>query len=213
MLSSAPMKPSGRGLGAHVSAPARIAAFYFAYFCYLGVQAPYFSLYLAGEGFAAAEIATILAMPPLARIVAPAAWGWISDATGSRRGVVAISCALTAAGFGALFLASGFAQTVVVLALVGVASAASLPIVDALTFSVLGARTDRYGPVRLWGSVGFILAVLLTGALLDVMPVARLLWVLFGLTVATFLFALQLPAPRGRKPSAKLWRGRSYVRA
>lgn len=195
MLFSAPMNLSERGRRVRISAPARLAAFYFAYFGYIGVQAPYFSLYLAGEAFSATQIASILAMAPLARIFAPALWGWVSDATGSRRGVVALSCGLTAAAYGSLFFASGFAQTMLLVALVGVFSAASLPIVDALTFSALGPRTDRYGPVRLWGSVGFILAVLVTGMLLDAMPVDRLLWIIFALTCASVLFALQLPSP------------------
>ena len=179
-----------------VSQPARLAAFYFAYFCYLGAYAPYFSLYLAGEGFAAAEIATILALPQFVRIFAPMAWGWIADVTGSRRGVVALSCGLTTAAVGMLFFVSGFAQTAITVALVGMCSAAVLSIVDALTFSVLGARTDRYGPVRLWGSVGFTIAVLATGTLLDAVPVARLLWVLTALSFGTLVIAFGLPAPR-----------------
>ena len=176
------------------SAPTRLSAYYFAYFCYLGAYAPYFTLYLADAGFSAAEIATIVALPQFARIFAPMAWGWLSDATGSRRGVVALSSGLTAAAYGMLFFSSGFTQTAIVVALIGTCSAAVLSIVDALTFSVLGSRTDRYGPIRLWGSVGFILAVLATGAMLDMFPVARLLWVIAGLSIVTFLAAFQLPA-------------------
>ena len=179
-----------------ISQPARLAAFYFAYFCYLGAYAPYFSLYLAGNEFSAGEIATILALPQFVRIFAPMAWGWLSDATGSRRGVVAVSCAFTTVAVGLLFFVSGFLQTALTVALIGMCSAAVLSIVDALTFSVLGARTDRYGPIRLWGSVGFIVAVLATGAMLDLLPVANLLRVLFALSLGTLLAAFGLPAPR-----------------
>lgn len=176
-----------------VSPPTRLAAFYFAYFCYLGAYAPYFSLYLAGEGFPAAEIATILALPQFVRIFAPMAWGWLSDATGSRRGVVALSCVMTTTAVVLLFFVSGFLQTATTVALIGMCSAAVLSIVDALTFSVLGPRTEGYGPIRLWGSVGFIVAVIATGALLDTVPVGKLLWVLSGLSFATFIFAMGLP--------------------
>ena len=173
----------------------RIAAFYFAYFCYLGAYAPFFTLYLAGEGYSAGEIATIQALPQFVRIFAPMAWGWLSDVTGSRRGVVAFSCALTTLAIGMLFFVSGFFQTALTVAAIGMCSAAVLSIVDALTFSVLGARTDRYGPIRLWGSVGFILAVLATGALLDTAPVAKLIWVLCGLCLVTLVVSLGLPSP------------------
>lgn len=186
----------------HLSPPTRLAAYYFAYFCYLGAYAPYFSLYLAGEGFAPTQIASILALPQFARIFAPMAWGWLSDATGSRRGIVALSTGLSAAAYGMLFFASGFTQTALVVALVGTCSAAVLSIVDALTFSVLGPHTHRYGPIRLWGSVGFILAVLATGALLDVMPVESLLWVVTTLSVLTFVVAFYLPGHAAERAQA-----------
>ena len=35
----------------------RLAAFYFAYFAYVGAFTPYFSLYLAARGFGPAQIA------------------------------------------------------------------------------------------------------------------------------------------------------------
>ena len=196
----------------HVSQPARIAAFYFAYFCYLGAYAPYFSLYLAGEGFGAGEIALILALPQFARIFAPMAWGWLSDATGSRRGVVALGCGLTTTAVGALFLVAGFLPTALTVAMIGVCSAAILSIVDALAFSVLGRDTHRYGPVRLWGSVGFMFAVLATGAMLDVLPAGKLLWVLLGLSLASFLIAFQLPAPHVERLAAARGSMRAILR-
>lgn len=176
-------------------ATTRIAAFYFAYFCYLGAYAPYFTLYLAGKGFSATEIAGIQALPQFVRIFAPMAWGWLSDVTGSRRGVVALSCGFTTLAIGVLSYVSGFFHTALTVAAIGMCSAAVLSIVDALTFSVLGARTDRYGPIRLWGSVGFIVSVLATGALLDAAPVSQLVWVLFGLSVATLVVSVGLPSP------------------
>src|SRR3954468_21187121 len=111
-----PRKEKGGGSPPHTpnqdmkigSSSTRLAAFYFAYFCYLGAYAPYFSLYLAGEGFPPAEIATMLALPQFVRIFAPMAWGWLSDVTGSRRGVVALSCAMTTASVATLFFVTGF---------------------------------------------------------------------------------------------------------
>src|SRR4051794_35236366 len=106
-------------VGVAIAPSTRLAAFYFAYFCYLGAYAPYFSLYLSGGGFSAAEIATMLALPQFVRIFAPMAWGWLSDATGSRRGVVALSCALTTMAVATLFFVSGFLQTAMTVALIG----------------------------------------------------------------------------------------------
>src|SRR5258706_118724 len=53
----------------------RLAAFYFAFFAWVGLVTAYFPPYLAARGLDPAQIAWVLALPPLARIVAPPAWG------------------------------------------------------------------------------------------------------------------------------------------
>ena len=46
----------------------RLAAFYFAYFGYLGAFTPYFSLYLKEIGLAATQIAIVVALPQLVKV-------------------------------------------------------------------------------------------------------------------------------------------------
>src|SRR6185295_3854627 len=55
-------------------------------------------------------------------------------------------------------------------------------------------RPGRYGPIRLWGSVGFVVAVLGGGAWLDVRPVDSLPWLLAVCALASVASALSLPA-------------------
>jgi len=52
-----------------------LGAFYFVFFVYAGLWVAYLPPYLAARGLGAAQIAWVLALPQLARIVAPAAWG------------------------------------------------------------------------------------------------------------------------------------------
>ena len=47
----------------------RLSAFYFAYFAYVGTAAPYFSLYLASLGLAAAQIGVLLSLGALGRFL------------------------------------------------------------------------------------------------------------------------------------------------
>ena len=93
----------------------RFGAFYFAYFAYLGAYGPYIALYFDARGFTAAQIALVLALPQVARIVVPALWGWLADRTGWRRAIVAASCASTAAGFALLPMARGLSDTLLVI--------------------------------------------------------------------------------------------------
>jgi len=184
-----------------MSPASRLAGFYFAYFCYLGTFVAYFSLWLAGRGHSPAEIAAVLAVPQFVRIVAPAAWGWIADLwgerfPGGRRGIVAVSSVLAAASLGALGFADRIAAVFACVALMALFSAGVLPLVEATTLAALGGRTEGYGPVRLWGSLGFIVSVLAAGALLDRQPVGVLLPLIAALMAFAALAALGLPAVR-----------------
>jgi PPP family 3-phenylpropionic acid transporter len=174
------------------SPPARLASFYFLFFAYSAAYVAYFPLYLASRGLDAAGIALVLAAPQMARIVAPAAWGWIADRFGAQRGIVAGSCASMAVCFAALPFIEGLSPIAWLVALTGVFSAGALPLVEAITLGAPGGP-GRYGPIRLWGSVGFIVVLLAGGAWVDVVPLATLPPALALLALAALGSAWTLP--------------------
>src|SRR5512138_1649116 len=170
----------------------RLAAFYFCFFVWAGVMVAYFPPYLAARGLGATEIAWVLALPQLARIVAPSAWGWIADRSGWQRAIVVLSCAASALCFAFLPQMPGFAAIAAVIAISSVFSAAPLPLVEAITLGALRGETGRYGPIRLWGSIGFIAAVLAGGAWLDhysvrILPLAVVVFALGAAGVGLLL--------------------------
>jgi PPP family 3-phenylpropionic acid transporter len=190
--------------------PARLAAYYFAFFAHVGAFASYFSLHLAGRGLDAREIAFAIAMPQVARVVAPWYWGWLADAwgaryAGARRAIVVFSSFAMLAGFAALQFCDSAGAIALALLLMSLASAGASPLVEAITFSAIEARPGggrgQYGPIRLWGSVGFILAVLGVGAWLDRAGVAVLNGILVALSAAACLASLGLPT--GGAPAAQ----------
>jgi PPP family 3-phenylpropionic acid transporter len=170
---------------------ARLAAFYFAFFAYTAAYVAYFPLYLSARGLGATEIALVLALPQLARIFAPAGWGWLADRSGAQRGIVLLSCATMVACFAALPYAQGMPSIALLIAVTGMFSAGALPLVEAITLGSSGAA--RYGPIRLWGSVGFIAVVLAGGIWLDHRPVNALPQVLVLLALAALGVAAGLP--------------------
>jgi PPP family 3-phenylpropionic acid transporter len=70
---------------------------------------------------------------------------------------------------------------------------ASLPLVEATTFSVLKDRTGDYGVIRAWGSIGFVLAVVGVGYFLDWAGVAALAWLALGAKLGIALCARGVP--------------------
>jgi PPP family 3-phenylpropionic acid transporter len=170
----------------------RLAAFYFAFFAHAGAYVAYFPLYLASRGLSPAEIAWVLALPPLARTFAPPAWGWLADRSGAYRAIVVLSCAAIAAAFALMPFTT---QIALLIALMALFSAGALPIVEAITLGSLAGQPGRYGPIRLWGSIGFMAVVLGGGVWLDFQPVATLPAVLVAFILVALAAGLALPAP------------------
>ena len=72
----------------------------------------YFPLWLAWRGLGAGEIAFVLALPQIARVFAPAAWGWLADRSGAQRAIVVFSCAVMVACYAAMPYAGGSQQMI-----------------------------------------------------------------------------------------------------
>ncbi len=70
---------------------------------------------------------------------------------------------------------------------------ASLPLMEAITLSHLGDHTDKYGRIRSWGSVGFVLTVIGVGYLLENIAIAWLIWIVLGLKLGMVIFSYQIP--------------------
>ncbi|MGH8765425.1 MAG: MFS transporter [Burkholderiales bacterium] len=186
---------------------ARLGSYYFVYFAYIGVLAPYLSLWLAARGYAPAEIALVLAMPHVARVFAPALWGWIADRTGWQREIVVFAAFAVFGGFAALSFAHGVAQMAAVMLLLSVLASGSMPLVEAAALAATRARPGGYGIVRVWGSISFILAVLATGAWLDHHSVDTVIGIIVGLAGLVCIAAFGIPsrAPhRGPAGSASI---------
>ncbi len=169
-----------------------LSAFYFFYFAYLGAFAPFFALYLSSVGMSAVEIGVLMALPQLSRILAPHLWGWLADRSGRRIGIVRASGVAGTVAFLGVFAGESFVLLFSVLFLMTFLWSAALPLVEATTLSHLGDETARYGRIRVWGSVGFIAAVVAVGYLLDATGPRALLWVVGGLMLSMLLLSWAL---------------------
>ncbi len=179
----------------------RLAGAYFFYFAYLGAFAPYFSLYLNSLGIAAAGIGVIMSLPQLVRIVAPHLWGWMADRDGRALRVARAGSIAGTLVFCGLFFVSGFEAVFAVVLVMSFFLSASLPLLETTTLAHLGAHTGRYGRVRIWGSLGFIVAVTLIGYALDWLAVNVLLWIMLAVLGAASLFLMLVPeAPDAAHP-------------
>jgi PPP family 3-phenylpropionic acid transporter len=174
----------------------QLAGFYFFYFAWIGAFAPFFSVYLDASGLAPAEIGVVMALPQVTRIVGPHLWGWLADARGHPLRLVRASVlAGTICSLG-LFASTAFLWICAVVLAAGFFLSAALPLVEATTLTHLGAHTGRYGAIRLWGSIGYIVAVVGVGYALDFFAVQALLWIVTASLLGTLAFAALVPEAR-----------------
>lgn len=173
----------------------RLSAWYFFYFAFIGAFSPYFALYLQSLGHSAWNISVLLSLMQVMRLVAPNLWSWLADRVGSKAPIVRVAAAMCLVGFASFFVTTGFTGMFLGMTFLAFFWSASLPLVEALTLEHLKLQAERYGIIRLWGSVGFIATVLGIGALLDALPIDSLLWGCMILLVGIFACSLTLSEP------------------
>ena len=171
----------------------RLAGFYFFYFAYLGAFAPFFSIYLKAVGLSPVEIGTVMALPAVARMTAPHLWGWLADASGGLMRVVRVTTLVGTLCWLGMFAGTAFAWIGAVAFTLSFFLSAAIPLVDSTTLFRLGEKTGEYGRIRLWGSIGYMVAVVAVGYLLDLFQVYALLWIVLVLIAGTFSLALSIP--------------------
>ncbi len=101
------------------------------------------------------------------KIISPNIWGWIADHTGKRMQVVRVGSTLALLAFVGVFYSHSYFAIAMVMVIYSFFWNATLPQFEAITFNYLKDEPHRYSAVRLWGSVGFIVAVALVGPLLE----------------------------------------------
>ena len=171
----------------------RLSAYYFAYFAFLGLFSPYFGLYLQSRAFSAWDIGLLMSQMQLMRLFGPYLWGALADRLGKRLFVIRLTSVGTLVAFSAFFWIKRFDAYMAAMAILAFFWSASLPLVEALTFDHLRENAARYSRVRLWGSVGFIAAVLASGALLDFLPLDAVLWFTVASLLAIVVSSMSVP--------------------
>ena len=189
----------------------RLSGFYFAYFALLGGVAPFLSLYFESLGFSPARIGELVAIPMLMRCIAPNLWGWLGDATGQRLLIVRVGALLTALCFAGIFWRQDYWWLAAIMALHSFFWHAVLPQFEAITLAHLGSQSARYSQLRLWGSVGFILTVVLLGLLLQRAGMAVYPMAMFGIMLLIAVCSTLVPPPP-RQPASAAVAGDGFLR-
>lgn len=157
---------------------------------------PYWSLYLEHIKFNALEIGELTAFMVATKVIAPNLWGWIADHTGKNLRIIRITSFFSAS----IFIGFLFRDNYLWVALITVGFSffwnAGLPQFEAATLFHLKKQPGRYSKIRLWGSIGFIAAVLGMGRFIDLYSIDYLPEMILCSLVLIWLVSLITPEAR-----------------
>ena len=174
----------------------RLSRFYFVYYFFVGAFVPYWGLYLKSEQFTAADIGILMSLFQISRIFAPNFWGWLADHTGKRAQWIQLTAFLGLCGFTAVFWAHGFYWLFFVMAALSLFTSSTLPLAESLTLAHLATTNGHYSRIRMWGSLGFIVASVILGYFIDFAGIRSLLWFLLIVQMVLLMLSRTLPDPK-----------------
>ncbi len=179
-----------RGLGRSVS------LLYATVYLHYGVFGLFIPVWLAHAGLQSKAIGMLLATPMLLRILFVAPVTALADHLRRIRELL-FACIVGTAGFVAML---GLVHGLVAMAIFFVALSVvwdPLPILaDAYAVAAVRARKLDFGRMRVWGSLGFVLANLAGGKALDLMGIGAMPMLTAGLLIAPLLVIPFLPPDR-----------------
>jgi PPP family 3-phenylpropionic acid transporter len=167
--------------------------FFAAYFVLIGIHTPFFPVWLAAKGLDAGEIGIVLAAPMLVRFFVVPVVTRLADRANALPAALILCAFATFAGYVAIVLSSGFVAILITVSLMAVPYSPVMALGDAYALRGIKDR-HAYGPVRVWGSISFIVASVGAGYLFDVMAAKDLILLIVGAVFATALSTLALPS-------------------
>jgi PPP family 3-phenylpropionic acid transporter len=177
----------------------RLSSFYFFYFALLGAWLPFWPLYLQHMGYGAAAIGALAAIMQATKIVAPSVWGWLADRTGARLRMIRWGAFVATFLFAGVLWRQDFYWLAFIVAGYSFFWNAVHAQFEVITLGHLGAYYQYYSRIRVWGSIGFIGAVIGLGFVFDGLSLRWLPAILLVLLAGIWLASLSVDEPVGAR--------------
>ena len=179
-----------------------LAPQYFLYFGILGIYLPYFNLYCYHLDFTGFQIGALSALRTFAIALFPLLWGALADRFLLRRPIY-IFCSLVSAGVWAFYLlTTDFYAMLAITAFYGIFHAPLISFLESFSMDLLGNEKNSYGRLRAWGSISFILTVIIVGRAIDAFSTHIIIILILAGKLMFAMIAAQTPtaAPPVKNP-------------
>lgn len=181
----------------------RLSGFYFFYFAVVGTLVPFWGVYLKSLGYSSQDVGVIGAIILATRILAPNFWGWLADRTRQRLRIIRYGSFLAAVIFAGVWIDQRYWWLVLVVSCYTFFWHAVLPQFEVITLGYLEGHHHKYSRIRLWGSLGFMAAVVGLGLVFEFLPIRYLPLFILTFLILIWLSSLSLEDKSAAKSAGK----------
>ncbi len=176
-----------------------ISSQYFIYFGTLGIFLPYFNLYCYHIGLSGFQIGALSAVRSVTLVFFPLIWGKVADRYQARKRIY-ILCNFICTGIWIFYFhTTSFWPMLVITICYGMFYAPIISFLEAFTLDILGKEKKNYGKIRAWGSISFILIVIIQGYLIDIYSINIILGLILTGSILLSLVSVKIPDTRIKK--------------
>ncbi|MCA0755529.1 MFS transporter [Paenibacillus sp. N4] len=130
------------------------------------VLSPFLPVYFQTKGYSSGQIGFMMMLGPLLAVFFQPVWGYLSDRLGTVKKIVFLLWSLSILSSIGLFAANGYGTTLVFVTLLYFFWLPSLPLMDSITIRATERRGKSFGSVRVFGSIGYTVVLIVGGILL-----------------------------------------------
>jgi PPP family 3-phenylpropionic acid transporter len=166
--------------------------YYFLYFGAISILFPFLALFYQSQGLTGGQIGLLAAISPIISFFGAPLWTGAADA--SHRHKLAAMLSITGVVIVTLIFPqiSSFGGLLLMISLWAIFNSPTGSLVDSAVLTLLGDRKERYGRVRLWGTIGYGVIAPFAGSLIGRLGLKWAFWgyailMLAGLLVITFI--------------------------
>ncbi|MDL1967406.1 MAG: MFS transporter [Deltaproteobacteria bacterium] len=170
-----------------------IGSQYFLYFGIMGIFLPYFNLYCYYLDFTGFQIGILSALRTVTIVLFPLFWGALADRFQIRRPIY-ILCNFVSAVIWSFYLyTADFWLMLFITLCYGIFYAPIIPFLEAFTMDVLGKEKKSYGRLRAWGSISFIVIVIVIGRIIDLFSIKIIIAVILAGSLLQAFVSIRIP--------------------
>jgi MFS family permease len=153
---------------------------------------PFQSAYFSSHGMDSVQIGILMTVSPIASILIQPLWAMASDRSGKRKTVLSLVVLGSAVSLFSFYLGNTFLTYLIASVLFALFITSIIPLSDAIIIREANKINFNFATIRMGGTLGFSLVVVLAGRILKVFPDSLFFMGFLGY-MCLLIFVLRLP--------------------